>query len=171
MESILGAGNNFTDYIFVLIVYAFLFVIMRYASRRVELNFRKTFWILLWGWAVGVFIGNYLFYIIGIMSFLPWLNNFFHTFIWIGLCLTFLYAGCYKNPLWEQFLLFAIFSFIVKAAERYFLGTWELPYFFFIDGNAAYIIGWSLMDGLYPFISMFGLKVISKYSEGVLVPA
>jgi hypothetical protein len=73
--------------------------------------------------------------------------------------------------MWEQFLLFAIFSFIVKAAERYFLGTWELPYFFFIDGNAAYIIGWSLMDGLYPFISMFGLKVISKYSEGVLVPA
>lgn len=170
MESILGPENNFTDYIFVLIVYASLFILMRYANRRVELNFRKTFRILYWGWAVSVFAGNYLFYLLGIMSFLPWLNNFFHTFIWIGLCLTFLYAGCYKNPLWEQFLLFAIFSFIVKAAESYFLGTWELSYFFFIDGNAAYIIGWSLMDGLYPFISITVLKIISKYTEGVLIP-
>lgn len=170
MKYILGTGNNITEYLLIIIVYAALFIIMRYANRRVELNFRKSFRILFWGWALGVFIGNYLFYLIGIMSFLPWLNNFFHTFIWIGLCLTFLYSGCYKKPLWEQFLLFTIFSFIVKAAERYFLGTWEHSYFFFINGNAAYIIGWSLMDGLYPFISMVGLRFIFKYFEGVLVP-
>jgi hypothetical protein len=171
MEKILGAGNSLADYALVLITYAALFIVMRYANRRIELNFRKTFLILFWGWSVGVFIGNYIFYMIGIMSFLPWLNNFIHTFIWIGLCLGFLFAGCYQKPLWEQFLLFSIFSFIVKAAERYFLGTWELPYFFFIDGNTAYIIGWSLMDGLYPFISMIGLKIVSRFTRGVLVPA
>jgi len=46
MEKILGTGNSFTDYLFVLLVYAALFIVMRYANKRVELNFRKTFWIL-----------------------------------------------------------------------------------------------------------------------------
>jgi hypothetical protein len=170
MEIFLGKGNSLIDYLFILLIYASLFIIMRYANRRIELNFRSTFRILFWGWAAGVFIGNYLFYLLGIMSFLPWLNNFFHTFIWIGLCLGFLYAGCYKNPLWEQFLLFAIFSFFVKAAERYFLGTWEHSHFFFIQGNTAYIIGWSLMDGLYPFVSIAGLKLVSKISKNAYIP-
>jgi hypothetical protein len=170
MTEILGAGNEITDYLVVLAVYGALFIVMRYANERVELNFRKTFWILFVGWGVGVFLGNYLFYRLGIMSFLPWLNNFLHTFIWIGLCLSFLYAGAYRKPLWEQFALFAIFSFIVKWAEHTILGTWELDHFFFIKGNLAYILGWSLMDGLYPIISAFGLKLVSKFMTGVITP-
>ena len=170
MTEILGAGNTVGDYALVLVVYAALFIIMRYAKERVELNFRKTFWILFAGWGVGVFFGNYLFYRLGVMSFLPWLNNFFHTFIWIGLCLSFLYAGAYRKPLLEQMALFAIFSFIVKWAERTILGTWELDHFFFIPGNVAYITGWSLMDGLYPIISAFGLRLVSKFVRGVITP-
>jgi len=170
MKEILGAGNEITDYLAVLAVYGALFIVMRYASETVELNFRKTFWILFVGWSVGVFIGNYLFYLLGIMSFLPWLNNFFHTFIWIGLCLGFLYAGAHRKPMWEQFALFAIFSFIVKWAEHTILGTWELDHFFFIEGNLAYIIGWSLMDGLYPILSALGLKLVSKFVSGVITP-
>ena len=27
------------------------------------------------------------------MSFLPWINNFMHTFLWIGMCLTWIYLG------------------------------------------------------------------------------
>ena len=27
------------------------------------------------------------------MSFLPWLTNFMHTFVWIGVCLSYLYLG------------------------------------------------------------------------------
>jgi len=104
------------------------------------------------------------------MSFLPWLNNFFHTFIWIGLCLSFLYAGAYRKPPLEQMALFAIFSFIVKWAERTILGTWELDHFFFIPGNVAYITGWSLMDGIYPIISAFGLRLVSKFMRGVITP-
>jgi hypothetical protein len=168
MSEVLGYGNSVLDYVAVLAVYGSLFIVMRHANARVELNFRRTFWIVFVGWAVSVFIGNYLFYRIGIMSFLPWLNNFFHTFIWIGLCLSFLYAGAYKKPFWEQFALFAIFSFIVKWAEHEILGTWEMDRFFFIHGNLAYIIGWSLMDGLYPLLSAIGLRIVSKYVEGVV---
>lgn len=170
MNDLLGAGNGLLDYLPVLLFYGAMFLLIRYGNRRVELNFRKTFWILFFGWGFGVFIGNYLFYQIGIMSFLPWLNNAFHTLIWIGLCLGFLYAGCYRKPIAEQVALFVIFSFLVKVAERTLLGTWELDHFFGIDGNRSYIIGWSLMDGLYPFISVLGLRIVSRFTPGVVVP-
>lgn len=170
MNEVLGAGNGLLDYALVLIVYAALFVVMRYGHERVELNFRKTFWVLAVGWAITVFAGNYAFYLIGIMSFLPWLNNFFHTFLWIGLCLTFLYAGAHRKPLIEQFALFAIFSFIVKWAEHEILGTWEMDHFFFVQGNIAYILGWSLLDGLYPLISAAGLALVSRFARGVVTP-
>src|SRR5262245_29049073 len=169
MLNLLGAGNSVWDYAIVLIVYVALFLLMRHANATVELNYRRTFWILFPGWAISVFVGNYVFYRIGIMSFLPWLNNFLHTFVWIGLCLSFLYAGSHRKVLLEQFALFAIFSFIVKWAEREILGTWEMDHFFFIRGNLAYVIGWSLMDGLYPVISRLGLKLVSKFVSGVIV--
>ena len=168
MNDILGVHNGLLEYAEVLGVYAALFLLMKHAQPTVELNFRRTYWILYFGWSVSVFAGNYLFFKLGIMSFLPWLNNFAHTFIWIGLCLGFLYAGAYRKPLWEQFALFAIFSFIVKWAEHEILGTWELDHFFFVQGNLAYIVGWSLLDGLYPVISAIGLRIISKYVRGVI---
>lgn len=167
MDEFLGFGNTLMEYLWILVLYASLFAVMRHAHPRVELNFRKTYWVLYAGWAVGVFFGNYLFYRLGYMSFLPWLNNLVHTFIWIGFCLTFLYAGCYRKPLLEQFVLFAVFSLIVKAFERYVLGTWELDHFFWFNGNNAYIIGWSLMDGLYPLISIAGLKLVSRFTDGI----
>jgi hypothetical protein len=158
----LGPGNGFGEYALVLLVYGALFVVMRYAHDRVETDFRRTYWILFWGWGIGTFIANYLLFRFGAMSFLPWLNNFFHTFVWIGFCLGFLYAGAHRRPALEQFLLFAIFSFIVKAAERIILGTWEHDHFFFIQGNLAYLIGWSLMDGLYPTVSVVGLRALRE---------
>ncbi|MBM2840857.1 MAG: hypothetical protein HW412_1385 [Bacteroidetes bacterium] len=170
MNEFMGAGNGVMNYLSVLVLYAVLFVVMRHANPVVELNFRKTYWILYFGWAVGVFIGNYVFFRLGYMSFLPWINNLLHTFIWIGFCLTFLYAGCYRKPFWEQFILFTIFSLVVKAFERNLLGTWELDHFYWIQGNNAYIIGWSLMDGLYPIISKVGLRFIARFTSGVVVP-
>ena len=169
-DALLGPGNGAADYLLILFTYFCLFLVMRYANARVEPNFRKTFWTLCFGWAVCVFIGNWLLYRVGAMSFLPWLNNFWHTFPWIGLCLAFMYAGAYERPLWEQFALFAIFSFIVKWAERTVLGTWELDHFFFIPGNIAYITGWSLADGLYPILSVAGLKLVSRFVPGLIVP-
>jgi len=170
MASFWGMGNGLGEYILVLLVYTAMVVLMRYAHPRVELNFRRTYWILCIAWGLGVFIGNYLFYLIRILSFLPWLNNALHAFVWIGLCLSFLYAGRYKKPIWEQCLLFIIFSFLVKVGEHWILGTWDLPYFFFIKGNLAYLIGWSVLDGLYPYVSMVGLKWVSRFVQGVIVP-
>jgi hypothetical protein len=170
MEAVLGAGNGILDYAVILLCYGSLFVLMRQSHTTIELNFRKTFIWLYWGWSLGTFFGNYLLYLAGFMSFLPWLNNFLHTFVWIGLCLGFLYAHAHKRPLLEQFALFVIYSFIVKWAEHTVLGTWEHNHFFGIPGNLAYIVGWSLMDGLYPVLSTIGLKIVSKFSEGVIVP-
>ena len=168
MEAILGAGNGAGEYLLVVLVYAALFLVMRYAHPVVDLNFRVTFKVLSIGWGFGVLIGNYLCYLIGIMSFLPWLNNILHTLLWIGFCLSFLYAGCYRQPMLEQCALFFIFSFIVKWAERTILGTWELDHFLFIQGNLAYILGWSILDGLYPPISIGGLKLVGKFVDGVM---
>ncbi len=168
MDQLLGPGNSLLTYAVVVVLYGGLFVVMRYAHPVVDLNFRVTFWVLYVGWGVGTFVGNYLFFLWGIMSFLPWLNNGLHTFVWIGFCLGFLYAGCYRRPVLEQCALFVVFSLIVKAMEHDLLGTWELDHFFMIPGNRAYIIGWSILDGLYPFISVAGLKFVSRFIRGIV---
>jgi hypothetical protein len=167
MDQIFGSGNSILAYVLILTVYAGLFVSV---YPRMDSSFRRSFWVLYVVWAFGIFIGNYLFYLMGIMSFLPWLNNFIHAFIWIGVCLGFLYAVSYKRPLWEQLVLFAIFSFVVKVTENKVLGTWEFDRFFFIDGNLAYIIGWSLVDALYPIGSAVVLMIASRFIQGLIVP-
>ena len=169
-DSLLGAGNGPLDYVLLLVVYGALFLVMRYTNPTVDAPFRRTYWTLFWGWAIGVFIANYLLYLAGFMSFLPWLNNAFHTFVWIGLCLGFMYAEAHRRTFLEQFALFAIFSFIVKWAEHSLLGTWEHGHFFGITGNTAYIIGWSLMDGLYPVVSAVGLRLVSGFIGGLVIP-
>lgn len=155
------------NYLLVVAVYAMLLVLMHHANARVELNFRAAYVYLFFGWGIGTFIANYLLYRAGVMSFLPWINNFLHTFVWIGVCLGYLYAGAFRKPIIEQFALFAIYSLIVKIAEHAFLGTWEHDNFFGIRGNNAYIIGWSLMDGLYPILSLVGLRIVAKFDKGV----
>ena len=164
---LLGAGNTWPDYLVILAGYGMLFLLMRHANPRIELSFRVSYTYLFVGWSTGTFVANYLLFRAGLMSFLPWLNNFVHTFVWIGLCLGFLYAGAHRKPLLEQCALFAIYSLLVKLAENAVLGTWEHDNFFGIPGNTAYIIGWSLMDGLYPLVSMVGLRVIARFDRGV----
>jgi hypothetical protein len=155
------------NYALVLVVYAMLFMLMRHANARVELSFRVAYLYLFLGWGIGTFLANYGLYRLGVMSFLPWTNNFLHTFVWIGGCLGFLYAGSYRKPLLEQFMLFAIYSLFVKVAEHALLGTWEHDNFFGIPGNTSYIVGWSLMDGLYPVVSMVGLRIVARFDNSV----
>lgn len=166
-NALLGSGNSLLQYGLLLFVYGMLFILMRHGHERVELSFRSAYTYLFVGWSLGTFVANYLLFRVGVMSFLPWLNNFMHTFVWIGLALGFLYAGAHRKPLPEQFALFAIYSLLVKIAENQILGTWEHNNFFGIDGNAAYIIGWSLMDGLYPIVSMTGLGIIARFDNAV----
>jgi hypothetical protein len=170
MEQFLGAGNGPGDYILVLLVYAGLFVVLWQFYPRIETGFRKTFWVLYFAYGIGIFLANYALFLLGVMSFLPWLNNFFHTFIWIGFCLTYLYGGSYRKPFWQQYVMFAILSYAVKLAEHQILGTWEFDNFFGIPGNLAYILGWSLADGLTPLLSIIGLRVAGRFISGLVMP-
>ncbi|HEY0809611.1 MAG TPA: hypothetical protein VGD49_05585 [Longimicrobiales bacterium] len=166
-ESLWGLGNGPREYLLVLLFYAMLFLLMRHGHERIPLSFRATYTYLFVGWSVGTFVANYLLYRAGVMSFLPWANNFCHTFIWIAGCLGFLYAGAHQKSFIEQFALFAIYSLLVKIAENAILGTWEHNNFFGIPGNTAYIIGWSLADGLYPLVSMVGLRIVARFDRAV----
>ncbi len=170
MNEILGAGNGLLEYGFILLVYGALVVVMKQGHPGVGPDARKTYWVLYFTYALVGFVANYLLYLAGAMSFLPWLNNFIHTFVWLGFCLAFLSIGAYRRPLWEQLVMFAIFSFVVKLAEHQVLGTWEMNRFFFIQGNLAYMLGWSLVDGLIPVGSAIWLRVLSKYVKGLIVP-
>jgi len=147
----------------VLALYALLFLIIRTNKKHFSGNEKEVFRFIGLSWAISVFLGNYAFYRIGIMSFLPWINNFMHTFLWIGICLSYLYISVRdKEPMLIQCLHFATFSLIVKYAEQMLLGTWEHDHFFFVfKGNLAYVMGWSLMDGLYPIITKCGLKLLA----------
>ena len=74
-ESFWGLGNGPGEYGLVLLVYALLFVLMRHGNERIPLSFRATYTYLFVGWSLGTFVGNYLLFRAGYMSFLPWLNN------------------------------------------------------------------------------------------------
>jgi hypothetical protein len=155
----------------VLAFYAALLLIIRLAKRRIEPGERRTFAAIGLAWAVPVFAANYLLHLAGLMSFLPWVTNFMHTFLWIGVCLSWLYLGVREDrPLLEQVVLFTTFSLIVKYAEQIAFGTWELDHFFHVlDGNFAYVMGWSLADGTYPVITLLGLRFASRWIPGLLV--
>src|SRR5262249_35665550 len=101
-----------------LLLYAALYVVARsYYARFAQGQERgTTFWTIGGMWAVGTFIGNYLLFRVGVMSFIPWFYNFLHTFIWIGFVLTTLYLGVRRSqPLWQQMVLFATFSLVIKV--------------------------------------------------------
>ena len=151
--------------------YAALFVVIRTHKRRIEPQEKRTFVAIALLWAVSVFIANYLLFRAGLMSFLPWVNNFMHTFLWIGVCLGFLYLGVReREPMAVQFVVFATFSLIVKYAERLLFGTWDHGHFFHVfRGNFAYILGWSLADGTYPVLTLFGLRFAARYIPGLAV--
>ncbi len=145
-------------------VYAVLWLSFRLFTRSPDKSERTTFLVLGGGWALSTFVGNWLLSLIGAMSFMPWITNALHTFVWIGFCLTWLYFGVrFRYGLLAQFSFFAGFSLVVKVAERLLFGTWEHDHFIWlVDGNVAYIVGWSLMDGLYPFISIMFLRLLAQ---------
>ena len=155
----------------VLLFYGGLFVVIRIIRPRIAPEEKKTFLVIGLSWAVGVFIANYLLYRAGFMSFLPWVNNFLHTFPWIGFCLAWLYLGVREDrSMVTQMIAFATFSLAVKVVEHAVFGTWDHEHFFHIfKGNAAYIIGWSVADGLYPPITLFGLRAVAKFIPGLVV--
>jgi hypothetical protein len=155
-----------------LALYAALFFIIRFFSKpALGPADRKTFYTIGTLWAVIMLIGNYLLYRAGVMSFPPWLNNFLHTFLWIGVCLSYLYLAVREDqPMVVQCIPFVLFSLTVKYAEQMLFGTWELDHFFHVfRGNTAYVVGWSLVDGLYPLITLYGLRLLGRWVPGLIV--
>lgn len=154
-----------------LLLYAALLVVARSFGWRWLRAEWQTAQLIGISWAVATFVLNFLLYRAGVMSFMPWVTNALHTFVWIGGVLTVLYLGVRRTqPMWVQMVLFAVFSLVVKVGEQILFGTWEHGHFFQVfQGNAAYVLGWSLADGLYPPITKFGLRLASKFVHG-LVP-
>lgn len=150
--------------------YGGLFAIIQTTLHAVEPRERRTFAAIALVWAPSVFLANWLLYKAGAMSYLPWVNNFLHTFVWIGFMLTWLYLGVReRESLLVQCVIFATFSLIVKYAEQKLFGTWEKGDFFGIDGNGAYVLGWSLADGTYPLLTLFGLRIAARWIRGLVV--
>jgi hypothetical protein len=147
-----------------LAVYAALLALVLCFARGVERDERRTAVAIAAVWACSVFVANYLRYRAGAMSCLPWVTNALHSFVWIGGCLTVVYLGVREEwPLGLQFVLFAGLSLVVKLAEQGLFGTWELDHFFWVfEGNAAYVIGWSLADGLYPVLTLLGVRLAAR---------
>jgi len=154
-----------------LLLYGTLLVVARSYGWRAPRNEWYTAQVVGIAWAVATFVLNYLLFRAGVMSFMPWVTNGLHTFVWIGGVLTVLYMGVRRTqPLWVQMVLFAVFSLVVKVAEQILFGTWEHTHFFQVfQGNTAYVLGWSLADGLYPPITLLGLRFLAKFVPG-LVP-
>lgn len=153
-----------------LVFYAALWVIISTPKKSIEKHEVKTFLFIAPAYGILGFSANYLLFLAGVMSFLPWLNNFLHTFVWIGFCLGWLYLGSWEdNAVLRQFLLFAIFSFIVKYGEQLLFGTWEQDNFFgVLDGNFFYILGWSTADGFVPILTKTGLRIIGRWVPGLV---
>ena len=171
IESLFGAGIHPAAYFLVILGYLALTMLVLIAAPTVPLFFRRTFWTLYAGWAPGTLIGNYLLYKLGVMSFLPWLNNLLHTMVWIGLSLGLLYSAVHHRSGPFKFAVFALASFVVKVLENALLGTWELDHFFGLHGRWAYILGWSLLDGFYPLLSETGLRLLSGVVPGLIAPS
>lgn len=150
--------------------YAALFVFIRMHKDAIESKETRTFLVIGGAWAVSVFFANIVLYRAGVMSPLPLINNFLHTFVWIGFCLTWLYLGVREDhSLAVQFIAFATFSMIVKYAEQLVFGTWDHPHFFHVfRGNFAYVLGWSLADGLYPLLTLVGLRLLARRVPGLI---
>ena len=152
-----------------LLFYAAMGAVMSLHGRRLTADERKTF-LLLWGAGFSLaLVSNYLLYRVGLMTFLPWINNFLHSFLWIGLGFPYLYFGTRGRSPVVVFTVFAVLSLIVKDAEQHLFGTWDGRSFLgVIPGNFGYILGWSLVDGCLPFVMALGLRLLGRFVPGLV---
>ena len=85
----------------ILLFYVALFVVISISGRTLTKDERKTFLLLCGAGFSIAFITNFLLFKIGAMTFLPWINNFLHSFFWIGLGFPWLYfATRGRSPSW-----------------------------------------------------------------------
>lgn len=152
-----------------LMLYASVFGVAWYDKRTLDAEERKTFWVL-WGiWSVAVLLINYLGALLGVITFIPWLNNVLHAFVWVGVVLTYLFLAVRHLPIAVQFMAFAFFSLVVRLGEFALFGVWDHPHFLWaFRGTEASLLGWSFVDGFIPLIDLALLAVLRKKVPGLI---
>ena len=154
----------------ILILYASVLLVAWWHKRKLDAAERKTFVVIYLVWAISIFFINYLGYVIGVFSYLPWFpNNFLHTFVWIGISLSYLFMAIRKEHIVVQFMAFALFSLVIRYAEYKIFGVWNGDHFLFVvEGVDAYIIGWSYVDGFYSPATFILLRILKKWIPGLI---
>ena len=156
-------------YLVILVLYFLVFIVAWFDKRKLDGSERKTFLMLFLVWSVTIFIANYLGYKMGILSFMPWVNNFLHAFVWIGVCLSYMFLALRKQHIITQFMAYASFSLVIRYTEYKIFGVWEHDNCLnAVQGTDAYIIGWSFIDGGYGIVTILLLKLLSKKIRGLV---
>ncbi len=154
----------------ILILYATVLFIAWWHKRKLDTAERKTFIVIYLMYAISIFFINYLGYVIGVFSYLPWFpNNFLHTFVWIGIVLTYLFMAIRKEHMVVQFMAFAAFSLVIRYAEYKIFGVWDGQGTLYESyGTDAYIALWSYVDGFYSIATFLLLRILKKWIPGLI---
>ncbi|NIP57423.1 MAG: hypothetical protein GWM92_04390 [Gemmatimonadetes bacterium] len=152
-----------------LLLYASVFLVAWYDKRTLDRAERRTFG-LLWGiWSVAVVLINYLGSLLGVITFIPWINNVLHAGVWVGIVLTYLFLALRRLPIAVQFIAVAFFSLMVRLGEFALFGLWDHPHFLWaFRGTEASLVGWSFVDGFIPLIDLALLAVLRRKVPGLI---
>jgi hypothetical protein len=170
MDKFFGIGGTPLAYLLVLLIYVLVFLLVKYPRNTIELNSRNSFLLLYLFWSIVIFVGNYIGFLLGVMAFLPWLNNLIHSFIWVGFVLTWLYFASRSLPWYYRCFLAGMSSFIIKYSEHSILGTWTFVPYLSFTSPYAYIIVMALVDCLYPPVSDLLLGAVNKRFPAIYLP-
>ena len=155
----------------ILLLYGLVyFVVWHGRTNKLDQAERKTYGILAAFWGITIFFVNYLGYLIGILGFLPWWpNNVLHAFIWVGLCLPYMFLAIRQEHPVVQFMAYGSFSLVIRYAEYNLFGVWDFDHLLFLfPGTDAYIVGWSFFDGGFGIATTFLLRLFRPHIHGLI---
>jgi hypothetical protein len=154
----------------ILMLYGLVFFVVWHARPALDRAERKTYWILAAFWGITIFFVNYLGYLMGILGFLPWWpNNALHAFVWVGLCLPYMFLAIRKEHPVIQFMAYSGFSLVIRYAEYNLFGVWDFGHLLYLfPGTDAYIIGWSFFDGGFGIATTFLLRRFGPHIGGFI---
>lgn len=151
-------------------VYASVFLVAWLDRRRLDAAEKRTFLMLFAVWSVSVVAINYGGYRLGVIGFIPWLNNLLHAVVWVGGVLTYLFLAVRHLHIVVQFMAFSFFSLVVRYAEFRLFGVWDHPHFLHaFRGTEASILGWSFVDGFIPLLDLGLLALVRRRVPGLVM--
>ena len=143
------------------------------SDRTLTKDERKTFLLLCGAGFSIAFVTNFLLFRIGAMTFLPWINNFLHSFFWIGRRVPYwlYFATRGRSPLVVFITDSPRWSLVVKYIEQLLFGTMgrsQLPPHHPRKPrlHPRLVAGG---HGCLPFVMSIGLKLLSRFVPGLVV--